>query len=184
MARTGTDTARITTTPATMVRGTRIPPHGVPSRTSAMAGPSPGESTTGLFRGNSNWRGPVWFPVNYLLIEALQRYHHFYGDELQVECPTGSGRWMSLAGVASELSRRLASLFLPGGDGHRPCHGGDARFVRDSQLRELVRFNEYFDGESGRGLGASFQGWTLLVTRCLEELAKSRVAELSRREAG
>jgi hypothetical protein len=134
----------------------------------------PGESTTGLFGGNSNWRGPVWFPVNYLLIEALQRYHHFYGDELQVECPTGSGRRMSLAQVAAELSRRLASLFLPDADGRRPCHGTDARFARDPHLRELVPFNEYFDGETGRGLGASFQGWTLLVTRCLEELAQGR----------
>jgi hypothetical protein len=134
----------------------------------------PGESTTGLFGGNSNWRGPIWFPVNYLLIEALQRYHHFYGDDLRVECPTGSGRRMSLAEVASELSRRLASLFLPGADGHRPCHGEDARFVRDPQLRDLVRFNEYFDGETGRGLGASFQGWTFLVTRCLEEIAQGR----------
>ena len=134
----------------------------------------PGESTSGLFGGNSNWRGPVWFPVNYLLVEALQRYHHFYGESLRVECPTGSGRWMNLGEVATELSRRLASLFLPGPDGHRPCHGAEARFANAPRERELLRFNEYFDGESGRGLGASFQGWTFLVTRCLEDLARSR----------
>jgi hypothetical protein len=136
----------------------------------------PGESTTGLFGGNSNWRGPIWFPVNYLLIEALQRYHHFYGDSLKVECPTGSGRWMSLLEVSRELSRRLASLFLPDGAGRRPCHGDDLGFARDSHSRDLLRFNEYFDGETGRGLGASFQGWTLLVTRCLEELAQGRAS--------
>jgi hypothetical protein len=132
----------------------------------------PGESTTGLFGGNSNWRGPIWFPINYLLIEALQRYHHFYRDDLTVECPTGSGRRMTLAGVARELSRRLAGLFVSDADGHRPFHGDDARFARDPHFRDLVRFNEYFHGETGRGLGASFQGWTLLVTRCLEELGK------------
>jgi hypothetical protein len=134
----------------------------------------PGESTTGLFGGNSNWRGPVWFPVNYLLVEALQRYHHFYGENLRVECPTGSGRRMNLAEVANELSRRLASLFLPGPNGHRPCHRDEPRFAADPHERELLRFNEYFDGETGRGLGASFQGWTCLVTRCLEDLARRR----------
>ncbi|MDX2170134.1 MAG: glucosidase [Deltaproteobacteria bacterium] len=128
----------------------------------------PRESTTGLFGGNSNWRGPVWFPVNYLLIEALQRYHHFYGERFTVECPTGSGVRMTLEQVARELSRRLASLFLPNGDGQRPCDG-------DTPREHLV-FNEYFDGDTGRGLGASFQGWTLLVTRCLEDLATTRSA--------
>jgi hypothetical protein len=132
---------------------------------------TPGESTSGLFGGNSNWRGPIWFPVNYLLIEALQRYHHFYGDSLTVECPTGSGRRMTLDAVARELSRRLASLFLPDASGRRPFQGDEARFATDPHCRDLVRFNEYFHGESGRGLGASFQGWTFLVTRCLEDLA-------------
>jgi len=134
----------------------------------------PAESSTGLFGGNSNWRGPIWFPVNYLLIEALQRYHHFYGDAMKVECPTGSGRWMTLDEVARDLSRRLAALFLPDESGRRPFHGDDALFATDPHFRDHVLFNEYFDGDTGRGLGASFQGWTLLVTRCLEHLAKAR----------
>jgi hypothetical protein len=128
----------------------------------------PGESTTGLFGGNSNWRGPVWFPVNYLLIEALERYHHFYGDTLLVECPTGSGRMMNLGEVAKEISRRLASIFLPAGENGRPCHGGDTRYADDPHWRDLVLFHEYFHGETGRGVGASHQtGWTALVVNCL-----------------
>jgi hypothetical protein len=128
----------------------------------------PGESTTGLFGGNSNWRGPVWFPVNYLLIEALERYHHFYGDSLQVECPTGSGRRMNLGEVAKEISRRLASIFLPDGENGRPCHGGDSRYAGDPHWRELVLYHEYFHGETGRGIGASHQtGWTALVANLL-----------------
>jgi hypothetical protein len=131
----------------------------------------PGESTTGLFGGNSNWRGPVWFPVNYLLIEALERYHHFYGDRLRVECPTGSGRLANLAEVARELARRLASLFQPDAAGRRPCHGDDPRFARDPHWRDLLLFHEYFHADTGRGLGASHQGWTALAARCLETLA-------------
>jgi len=128
----------------------------------------PGESTTGLFGGNSNWRGPVWFPVNYLLIEALERYHHFYGDSLKVECPTGSGRRMNLGEVAKEISRRLASIFLPDGENGRPCHGGDSRYAGDPHWRELVLYHEYFHGETGRGIGASHQtGWTALVVNLL-----------------
>jgi len=135
----------------------------------------PGESTSGLFGGNSNWRGPVWFPVNYLLVEALQRYHHFYGDSLTLECPTGSGVRMHLGQVAQEISRRLASLFLPDDHGARPCHGGDARFAEDPNWRDLVLFHEYFHGDTGRGVGASHQtGWTALVVRCLEDLAATR----------
>src|SRR5262249_53284486 len=109
----------------------------------------PGESSTGLFGGNSNWRGPVWFPINYLLVEALERYHHFYGDHLKVECPTGSGRMMNLREVAQEISRRLGALFLPDGKGRRPCHGDDPRFAGDPHWRDLVLFNEYFHGETG-----------------------------------
>jgi hypothetical protein len=128
----------------------------------------PGESCTGLFGGNSNWRGPVWMPINYLLIEALERYHHFYGDDFKIECPTGSGQMMNLAEVAQELALRLAGIFLPDEKGARPCHGGDARFADDPHWRDLVLFNEYFHGETGRGLGASHQtGWTALITRCL-----------------
>ena len=135
----------------------------------------PGESSTGLFGGNSNWRGPVWFPINYLLVEALERYHHFYGDTLRVECPTGSGRYLNLQEVASELAARLARIHLPDGTGRRPCHGNDRRYADDPHWRALVLFHEYFHGDTGRGLGASHQtGWTALAVRFLEHLAQQR----------
>jgi hypothetical protein len=135
----------------------------------------PGESTTYLFGGNSNWRGPVWFPINYLLIEALERYHHYYGDDLQVECPVGSGRKMNLKQVATELTRRLTSLFLPDAHGQRPCHGPGGRLAENPSRREWLLFHEYFHAETGQGLGASHQtGWTALVIRCLEDLARQR----------
>jgi len=135
----------------------------------------PGESTTGLFGGNSNWRGPIWFPINYLLIEALERYHHFYGDGLRVECPTGSGRWMNLKEVADDLSARLARIFLPDAHGGRPWHGNDRRYAEDPHWQGLVLFHEYFHGDTGLGLGASHQtGWTALAARALEELARRR----------
>jgi hypothetical protein len=134
----------------------------------------PGESDSGLFGGNSNWRGPIWFPVNYLLIEALERYHHFYGDELRVECPTGSGRLMSLNEVARELAARLTRIFLPDAHGRRPCHGSDRRFADDPHWQDLILFYEHFHGDNGRGVGASHQtGWTALVTRLLEMIACS-----------
>lgn len=133
----------------------------------------PGESNTGLFGGNSNWRGPIWFPINYLLIEALQRYDHFYGERLQVEFPTGSGTMMTLGQVASELAIRLTKIFIPDESGHRPLHGNVEKYSTDHHWRNLVLFNEYFHSETGRGVGASHQtGWTSLVTRCFEELAK------------
>ena len=145
----------------------------------------PGESTTGLFGGNSNWRGPVWFPVNYLLIEALQRYHHFYGDGLRVECPAGSGNRVNLGEVSREIARRLSSIFLPQGEAGRPCHAGDPRFARDPHWRDLVLFHEYFHGDTGRGVGASHQtGWTALVVRCLEDLASSREGHAHPEAAG
>ncbi|MEI6349654.1 MAG: glucosidase [Verrucomicrobiota bacterium] len=135
-------------------------------------GYEPAESRTGMFGGNSNWRGPVWFPINYLLIEALERYHHFYGESVQVECPTGSGNFMDLKQVAQELARRLASLFEPDAQGRRPIYGEDAKYAEDPYWRELVLFHEYFHGETGRGLGASHQtGWTALITRCFGVLA-------------
>jgi len=140
----------------------------------------PGESNTGLFGGNSNWRGPIWMPVNYLLVEALERYHHFYGDDLRVECPTGSGRFMNLKEVAGELSARLAGLFLPGARGHRPCHAGEERFAADPHWKDLVLFYEYFHGDTGRGVGASHQtGWTALAVRFLEDVARSRQTSAS-----
>jgi len=133
----------------------------------------PGESRTGLFGGNSNWRGPIWFPVNYLLVEALERYYHFYGDGLTVECPTGSGHRMHLGEVAREINKRLTRLFVPDARGNRPCHGGDRRFAEDPAWRNLLQFHEYFDGDTGRGCGASHQtGWTALVVRMLEDLAE------------
>jgi hypothetical protein len=129
----------------------------------------PGESNTGLFGGNSNWRGPIWFPVNYLLVEALERYHHFYGDSFKVECPVGSGRMLNLQEVAGELAARLSGIFLPDLSGRRPCHGDDSRYQRDPHWKDLVLFYEYFHGDSGRGVGASHQtGWTALATTCLE----------------
>ncbi len=135
----------------------------------------PGDANSGLFGGNSNWRGPIWFPLNYLLVESLQRYHYFYGDDFRVECPTGSGRWLTLDEVALELARRLGSIFTPGEGGRRPCHGDDARYARDPHWKNLVLFHEYFHGDKGSGVGASHQtGWTALVVRCLEELARAR----------
>jgi hypothetical protein len=136
---------------------------------------SPGESNTHLFGGNSNWRGPVWFPGNYLIVEALERYHAYYGETLKVEVPTGSGRWMNLRDAAHEIARRLGATFLAGADGRRPVHGEDARYADDPHFRDLVLFYEYFHGDTGRGLGASHQtGWSALAIRCLEDAARRR----------
>jgi len=133
-------------------------------------GYEPAESTTPLFGGNSNWRGPVWFPVNFLLVESLQKYHHFLGDGFKVELPTGSGRRATLDEVATDLSRRLISLFLRDGDGRRPAFGGDDRHLTDPAFRDLLLFHEYFHGDDGRGLGASHQtGWTALVAKLIQQ---------------
>lgn len=131
----------------------------------------PGESTTTMFGGNSNWRGPVWFPINYLLVEALERYHHFHGDLFKIEFPTGSGKMMTLRQVSQELAARLTRIFLADENGRRPCHGEVERYRNDPAWRDLVLFHEYFHGDSGLGLGANHQtGWTALVTRCLERV--------------
>jgi hypothetical protein len=130
----------------------------------------PAESRSGMFGGNSNWRGPIWFPVNYLIIESLQKFHYFYGDNYKVECPTGSGNMMSLWEVAAELSRRLSRLFLRDGKGQRPVNGGHPLLDQDPHWRELVLFYEYFHGDHGSGLGASHQtGWTALVAKLLQQ---------------
>jgi hypothetical protein len=135
----------------------------------------PGEGNSGAFGGNSNWRGPIWFPVNYLLIEALQRYHHFYGDSFKVECPVGSGQMLTLDHVAAELSRRLSRIFTPDAQGRRAVHGDEARYTTDPAFKDLVLFYEYFHGDDGRGVGATHQtGWTSLVARCLEHVAWAR----------
>jgi hypothetical protein len=129
---------------------------------------APGESESGLFGGNSNWRGPIWFPVNFLIIESLQKFHHYYGDEFQLECPTGSGRFMSIAEVADELSRRLARIFLKDGNGKRPVLGHEPAQQVDPLFQDHILFYEYFHGDTGRGVGASHQtGWTALVAKLL-----------------
>ena len=130
----------------------------------------PAESSTGLFGGNSNWRGPVWFPLNYLLIESLQKFHHYYGEDFKVECPTGSGQMMTLWEVAAEISRRLSRVFLRGADGRRPIFGNIEKFQVDPNWQDMILFHEYFHGDNGAGLGASHQtGWTGLVAKLLQQ---------------
>jgi hypothetical protein len=124
----------------------------------------PAESTTAMFGGNSNWRGPVWFPLNYLAATALERYHEFFGAELTIEYPTGSGTSVTLDAVASDLWERMVSIFLVGSDGSRPCFGGAGRFQTDPRWRNNLLFFEYFHGDNAAGLGACHQtGWTGLV---------------------
>ena len=130
----------------------------------------PAESTTGLFGGNSNWRGPIWFPTNFLMIESLQKYYHYYGPDYRVECPRGSGRFLNLNEVAADLSRRLISIFLTDQAGRRPVYGGTERFQTDPHWRDYVLFYEYFHGDNGAGLGASHQsGWTSLVAKLIQQ---------------
>jgi hypothetical protein len=129
---------------------------------------TPAESDSGVFGGNSNWRGPVWFPVNYLLIESVRKFHKYYGDDFKVECPTGSGNLVTLQEVARELGRRLCRIFLRGPDGRRPVFGDDPTMQGDPHFRDHVLFYEYFHGDNGRGVGASHQtGWTGLVAKLL-----------------
>src|SRR5262249_36252513 len=133
----------------------------------------PAESATGLFGGNSNWRGPIWFPVNFLLVEALQKFHHYYDDDFRVECPTGSGCLLTLWEVAEEISRRLTSIFLVDDAGRRPVFGGHDLFQHDPHWRDLIPFHEYFHGDTGAGVGASHQtGWTALVAKLLQQTAE------------
>jgi hypothetical protein len=130
----------------------------------------PAESGSGLFGGNSNWRGPIWFPVNFLLIESLQKFHYYLGDSFKVECPTGSGKMMTLWEVAGEISRRLMAIFMRGQDDRRPVFGGSEKFQADPHWRDLVPFHEYFHGDNGAGIGASHQtGWTALVAKMMQQ---------------
>jgi hypothetical protein len=130
----------------------------------------PAESASGLFGGNSNWRGPVWLPLNFLLIESLQKFHHYFGDEFKVECPTGSGNRQTLWEVSMELSRRLISIFLKDEAGRRPVFGGCRKFQDDRHWRDCLLFYEYFHGDNGAGIGASHQtGWTGLIAKLLQQ---------------
>jgi hypothetical protein len=136
---------------------------------------TPAEGDSGMFGGNSNWRGPVWFPMNMLLINALQRYSLVYGDDFKLEYPTGSGQQRTLIEIAEDIARRLVNLFLPGEDGHRPSHGREERYATDPYWKDLILFSEYFDGDTGRGLGASHQtGWTALAATLIQALYTAR----------
>jgi Mannosylglycerate hydrolase MGH1-like glycoside hydrolase domain/Glycosyl hydrolase family 63 C-terminal domain len=129
----------------------------------------PAESDSGLFGGNSNWRGPIWFPVNYLLVESLQKFHHYYGDEFKIECPTGSGTFVTIEQVAEELSRRLTRIFLKDAEGRRPVFGEQGKLQNDQHFRDHLQFFEYFHGDNGRGVGASHQtGWTGVIAKLLQ----------------
>ena len=144
----------------------------------------PAESTTGAFGGNSNWRGPIWFPLNFLLVEALQKYHRFYGEDLKVEVPSGSGRQMTLGEVADEISHRLTRIFLRDEQGRRPVFGGNTTFQTDEHWRDYVPFHEYFHGDIGAGIGASHQtGWTAVVANLLQQSKVEAAAEQAAGEA-
>jgi hypothetical protein len=128
----------------------------------------PGESDSGLFGGNSNWRGPIWMPINYLIIDSLHRFHMFYGDEFKIECPTGSGNFMNLKEVANELYARVSKLFMKNENGERPVYGRNSKLQADPHFKDHILFYEFFDGDTGLGLGAAHQtGWTGLIANCL-----------------
>jgi hypothetical protein len=136
----------------------------------------PGESSTGLFGGNSNWRGPIWFPVNFLIVESLQKFHHYLGEDYKVECPTGSGKFLTLWEVAEEISKRLAATFLRDRNGLRPVHGTSDKFQHDPYWKDVILFYEYFHGDDGRGVGASHQtGWTGVVAKLLQQSGERKV---------
>lgn len=133
----------------------------------------PGDSNSGMFGGNSNWRGPIWLPINYLLIRALGTLYSFYGDDFKVECPTGSGQWMTLFEVAQELSRRLTFIFLPDANGRRPVYGDCETFQTDPHWKNYILFYEYFNGDTGEGIGASHQtGWTGCIARIMQSMGE------------
>ena len=139
----------------------------------------PAESDSGMFGGNSNWRGPIWMPVNGLIIRALLQYYAYYGNDFTIECPTGSGRQMKLYQVAEELTRRLSSIFLRNSEGQRPVYGGTEKFQEDPHWRDLILFYEYFHGDNGAGLGASHQtGWTGIIARALHLFATTTAEQV------
>ena len=145
----------------------------------------PAESTSGMFGGNSNWRGPVWFPLNFLLIEALQKHHYFLGDEFRVPDPAGTGESSTLWQVTSDLSQRLIALFLRDACGRRPAHGRYEKFQTDPHWKDLILFYEYFHGETGAGLGASHQtGWTGLVAKLIQQHAEYTLQQRSHEASG
>jgi hypothetical protein len=145
----------------------------------------PAESNTGMFGGNSNWRGPVWMPVNVLIIRGLLNLYGFYGDEFKVQCPTGSGQYMTLFEIAQEIQRRLAGIFLRDANGARPVYGGTKKFQEDPHWRDLILFYEYFHGDNGAGLGASHQtGWTGLVAFIIDIFARFDAKALLETERG
>ncbi len=145
----------------------------------------PAESNTGMFGGNSNWRGPIWMPVNGLLIRGLLAMYPFYGDDFKVECPTGSGNYLTLFEVAKEISRRLSSIFLRDANGLRPVYGGTKKFQEDPHWRDYILFYEYFHGDNGAGLGASHQtGWTGLIARIMDLSARLKAEEILKLNKG
>jgi hypothetical protein len=145
----------------------------------------PAESNSGMFGGNSNWRGPVWFPMNFLLVRGLIQLHHYYGEQFTVECPTGSGQQMTLWQVSQEISARLARTFLRDAQGRRPVYGGTDKSQSDPHWRDHILFYEYFHGDNGAGLGASHQtGWTGLVARLLQFYGAFADFESALREGG
>ena len=145
----------------------------------------PAESNTGMFGGNSNWRGPIWMPVNGLIIRGLLQMYPFYGPDFKVECPTGSGNYMTLFDVAKEIGRRLSNIFLRDANGKRPVYGGTKKFQEDPHWRDYILFYEYFHGDNGAGLGASHQtGWTGLVARNLDAFARLKEDDVLRAPKG
>jgi hypothetical protein len=145
----------------------------------------PAESRAGIFGGNSNWRGPVWFPINYLLIEALQKFYHYYGDDFKIECPTGSGQYLTLKAVADELAQRLIRLFLRDETGRYPYNGKNNGLKSDPHWHDYLLFHEYFDGDSGVGLGASHQtGWTGLVAMLIQQQSRGGSGTYSENSIG
>ena len=143
----------------------------------------PAESNSGLFGGNSNWRGPIWFPLNFLLVESLQKFHHYYGDDFKLECPTGSGTFLTVNEIANELAHRLVKIFAKNGDSVRPVFGHLGNFQADPHFRDYLHFYEYFHGDTGRGVGASHQtGWTGLIAKLIQPRSSLSAAAVQNSE--